>query len=214
MSNILEHLITKNILPQDAPSNILTIDGNQLTFHAPIQHLLDDIQKEFPNYTIKQDITSHHTQIPKHPMIKNIIAIASGKGGVGKSTATYFLAHALSHMGAKVGVLDADIYGPSQALLFNLNTKPETNEHNNFLPFKRHGIEVMSIGVLANSDKALMWRGPMISQALLQLYQKWLQYQLFLSSRNLKSTYTALHVLPEQFQYQHPCFPKVPCFSF
>ena len=58
MSNILEHLITKNILPQDAPANILTIDGNQLTFHAPIQHLLDDIQKEFLGYTIKQDITS------------------------------------------------------------------------------------------------------------------------------------------------------------
>ena len=172
MSNILQHLISKHILPQDTLTTALSEAADHLTFHIPIQHVLQDIQKEYPHLDIQQSITSHHTQMPKHPSIKNIIAIASGKGGVGKSTATYFLAHALTHMGAKVGVLDADIYGPSQALMFDITSKPETNDQKNFLPFERQGIEIMSIGVLANSDKALMWRGPMISQALLQLYQK------------------------------------------
>ena len=75
-------------------------------------------------------------------------------------------------MGCSVGVLDADIYGPSQSLMFNLETKPIINDNNQFSPFDRNGMSVMSIGVLSSTQKAIMWRGPMISQALLQLYSQ------------------------------------------
>lgn len=145
--------------------------GAQITAKFPIQHHIKTLQSLLPKKII-QDIPAFITEQKPHPKVKNILAIASGKGGVGKSTVTYYLAQALQHMGAKVGVLDADIYGPSQGLLFNLDSKPSLNEQNDFIPFKRHGIEVMSIGVLSSSEKALMWRGPMISQALVQLYQK------------------------------------------
>ena len=102
--------------------------------------------------------------------VKNIIAVASGKGGVGKSTTTTNLAIALSKMGARVGVLDADIYGPSQPTMLGVaDLKPEQRE-GKFIPVvSEGGIQTMSIGFMIDTDQAVVWRGPMVSQALQQL---------------------------------------------
>ena len=103
------------------------------------------------------------------PNIKNIIAVASGKGGVGKSTVTANLALALRAEGASVGVLDADIYGPSQPRMLGLSGKPDTKDGKRIVPKLNHGIQVMSIGFLIDEDTPMIWRGPMVTQALQQL---------------------------------------------
>lgn len=103
--------------------------------------------------------------------ITNIIAIASGKGGVGKSTTAANLALALSQQGAKVGILDADIYGPSLGLLFGIKdgTKPDVKDEKYFVPIKAHNIAVMTMAFLTDEQTPMAWRGPMASGALLQL---------------------------------------------
>lgn len=103
--------------------------------------------------------------------IKYIIAIASGKGGVGKSTTATNLALALKQSGASVGILDADIYGPSMGLLFGIvdGTKPEIKDNKYFIPIKKHDIAVMTIAFLATEKTPMAWRGPMACSALLQL---------------------------------------------
>ena len=103
------------------------------------------------------------------PNVKNIIAIASGKGGVGKSTITANLALALQHRGARVGVLDADIYGPSVPLMLNIEGKPESLDGKSIQPLDNYGLQVMSIGFLIAADKPAIWRGPMVSKALQQM---------------------------------------------
>jgi ATP-binding protein involved in chromosome partitioning len=103
------------------------------------------------------------------PGVKNIIAVASGKGGVGKSTTAVNLALALSAEGAKVGVLDADIYGPSQPMMLGITGTPQTEDGKTLAPMKGHGIEAMSIGFLIDVDTPMVWRGPMVTQALEQL---------------------------------------------
>jgi ATP-binding protein involved in chromosome partitioning len=109
------------------------------------------------------------------PGVKHIIAIASGKGGVGKSTVSANLAVALSQLGAKVGLLDADIYGPSTPLMFNLvNRKPTVSNdsgRNLIEPIISHGVGILSIGFFAEASQAVPWRGPMASKALTQLFQ-------------------------------------------
>jgi ATP-binding protein involved in chromosome partitioning len=104
----------------------------------------------------------------KLPNIKNIIAIASGKGGVGKSTTAVNLALALAKEGFQTGLLDADIYGPSQPTMLGITGKPEINEKG-MLPQQNHGIQSMSIGYLIDTTTPMIWRGPMVSTALLQL---------------------------------------------
>ena len=105
--------------------------------------------------------------------VKNIIAVASGKGGVGKSTVSANLAIALSKLGARVGLLDADIYGPSVPLMFDLmQAKPEVNEHEGIttiIPIEKYGIKLISIGFFVDPSKALVWRGPMASNYLTQM---------------------------------------------
>ncbi|WP_258870794.1 MULTISPECIES: iron-sulfur cluster carrier protein ApbC [unclassified Wenzhouxiangella] len=117
-------------------------------------------------------------QIPQHAVqggldpvegVRNVIAVASGKGGVGKSTVSANLALALAAEGARVGVLDADIYGPSQPRMLGLKGGPETTENRRILPMQAHGLQVMSIGVLVDADQAMIWRGPMATQALQQM---------------------------------------------
>lgn len=120
------------------------------------------------NTTIK----SHTVQngLKTLPGIKNIIAVASGKGGVGKSTVTANLALALHAQGARVGVLDADIYGPSQPLMLGLGSKhPEAIGEKQMAPLMAHGIQTMSVGYLVEQDTAMIWRGPMVSGALQQM---------------------------------------------
>jgi ATP-binding protein involved in chromosome partitioning len=101
---------------------------------------------------------------------KNIIAIASGKGGVGKSTFTVNTAVALKKLGHNVGILDADIYGPSIPRMMNISEKPTANENKKLIPIERYGIKCMSIGFLIGEDTPTIWRGPMIMKALEQMY--------------------------------------------
>jgi len=101
--------------------------------------------------------------------IKNIIAIASGKGGVGKSTTAVNLALALAAEGASVGILDADIYGPSQPMMLGISGRPESKDGKSLEPMEGHGIQAISIGFLIDSDTPMVWRGPMVTQALEQL---------------------------------------------
>ena len=103
------------------------------------------------------------------PGVKNIIAVASGKGGVGKSTTAVNLALALAAEGAQVGVLDADIYGPSQPMMLGASGKPETKDGKSFEPKEAHGLQANSIGFLIDTDTPMVWRGPMATGALEQL---------------------------------------------
>lgn len=107
---------------------------------------------------------------PSHPNIKHIIAVASGKGGVGKSTVAANLALSLVKQGAKVGILDADIYGPSQPVMLGANAPPEVSENQRIKPLLLHGLQTMSIGYLVDQNAAMIWRGPMVSTALQQLF--------------------------------------------
>lgn len=106
------------------------------------------------------------------PGIKNIIAVASGKGGVGKSTVTTNLALALSAEGASVGILDADIHGPSQPMMLGLEGKPESVDGQTFEPLEKYGVQLMSIGLIVDPDEPVIWRAPVVTQALLQLLEK------------------------------------------
>jgi ATP-binding protein involved in chromosome partitioning len=106
------------------------------------------------------------------PNVKNIVAVASGKGGVGKSTTTVNLALALAAEGAKVGILDADIYGPSQPMMMGIEGRPDSTDGQTMEPLENHGLQVMSIGFLVDKDEAMIWRGPMATQALDQLLRQ------------------------------------------
>jgi len=106
------------------------------------------------------------------PGVKNIVAVASGKGGVGKSTTAANLALALAAEGARVGLLDADIYGPSQPMMMGLQGRPESQDGKTMEPLMGHGVQVMSIGFLVAQDEAMIWRGPMATQALEQLLRQ------------------------------------------
>jgi ATP-binding protein involved in chromosome partitioning len=114
---------------------------------------------------------SANANLPNLAGVKKIVAVSSGKGGVGKSTVTANLAAALSASGKRVGVLDADIYGPSQAMMFGVpaGTRPQTAEDKYFIPVVAHGIQTMSISYLIDENTPMVWRGPMVSSALQQL---------------------------------------------
>lgn len=120
---------------------------------------------------IEQNILSHSVQQGVKPIegVKNIIAVASGKGGVGKSTVSSNLALALSKAGANVAVLDADIYGPSQPRMLGASDNPETLPNKMLLPVQSYGLKIMSIGFLVDDDTPMIWRGPMVTQALEQM---------------------------------------------
>ena len=106
------------------------------------------------------------------PKVKNIVAVASGKGGVGKSTTAVNLALALAAEGASVGILDADIYGPSQPMMMGIEGRPESADGQTMEPMSNYGVQVMSIGFLVDADNPMIWRGPMVTQALEQLLRQ------------------------------------------
>jgi len=126
------------------------------------------------NVTFGFKVVAHAVQrgVALLPKVRNIIAVASGKGGVGKSTTTANLALALAAEGARVGILDADIYGPSQPTMMGISGRPESEDGQTMLPMENHGVQVMSIGFIVEPNQALIWRGPMATQALDQLLRQ------------------------------------------
>jgi ATP-binding protein involved in chromosome partitioning len=134
-----------------------------------LQPLLGQAQLQL---TLRSQITAHAVQRTLKPLanVKNIVAVASGKGGVGKSTTAANLALAWAAQGAKVGLLDADIYGPSKPLMMGLSgAKPVSADGKHLTPLRAHGVEVMSIGFMIDQEQPMAWRGPMVTQALTQL---------------------------------------------
>ncbi|MGH8675172.1 MAG: iron-sulfur cluster carrier protein ApbC [Burkholderiales bacterium] len=120
---------------------------------------------------VRSAVVAHAVQrgVKLIPGIKNIIAVASGKGGVGKSTTAVNLALAMAAEGASVGILDADIYGPSQPMMLGISGRPESKDGKHLEPMEGHGLQAISIGFLIDSDTPMVWRGPMVTQALEQL---------------------------------------------
>lgn len=123
---------------------------------------------------VRSDIVAHAVQrgVKLLPNVKNIIAVASGKGGVGKSTTAVNLALALAAEGARVGVLDADIYGPSLPMMLGITGRPESVAENTIEPMEGHGLQASSIGFLIEPDSPMVWRGPMVTSALEQLLRQ------------------------------------------
>ena len=124
--------------------------------------------------TITCRVSAHAAQrgVALLPGVKNIVAVASGKGGVGKSTTAVNLALALAAEGASVGLLDADIYGPSIPMMMGIEGRPESDDGKTMDPLENYGVQVMSIGFLVAQDEAMIWRGPMATQALEQLLRQ------------------------------------------
>ncbi len=123
------------------------------------------------NTTPRPRIHSHAVQptLKPLPRVRNIIAVGSGKGGVGKSTTAVNLALALAADGARVGLLDADVYGPSVPTMLGLSGRPDSPDGKSIEPMRAHGIEAMSIGLLVDPETPMIWRGPMATSALTQL---------------------------------------------
>ena len=128
------------------------------------------------NVKMTSDVSSRKGSGPMLPNVKNIIGVASGKGGVGKSTVASNLALALVKLGASVGLVDADIYGPSQTIMFDvMDAKPMNKEIdgvNKMIPIESFGVKLLSIGFFVDTSQALVWRGPMASKAVVQLFQE------------------------------------------
>ena len=134
--------------------------------------LQDALKKEKVNLTLELISNifaySYDHAIKAIPNVSNIIAISSGKGGVGKSTISVNLALSLQQQGARVGILDADIYGPSVPSALNVSEKPQMHEKM-MLPLENYGLQIMSIGLMIDQDTPMIWRGPMVTQALEQM---------------------------------------------
>lgn len=172
-----------------AVKNLRVDDGEislDITLGYPAKSQFEAIRKSIINVlcglpgvknvsvSVSSQIISHAVQrgVKLLPGVKNIIAIASGKGGVGKSTTAANLALALAAEGARVGILDADIYGPSQPMMLGITGRPESVEENTIEPMEGHGLQVSSIGFLIEDDAPMVWRGPMVTSALEQLLRQ------------------------------------------
>lgn len=175
----------KDFVSGRALRNVKAADGNVSldielgypgrTQHEPIRRQVVQALKSAGAANVSVNVTSkvvaHAVQrgVKLIPGIKNIIAVASGKGGVGKSTTAVNLALALAAEGAAVGVLDADIYGPSQPMMLGISGRPESKDGKHLEPMEGHGLQAISIGFLIDVDTPMVWRGPMVTQALEQL---------------------------------------------
>lgn len=175
--NQVKPFLKKNITVDEAEDQLnitikvgFTFKNLEQNYKNKITECLGNIEKKI-NISLELDVVSHKTQGATESIknVKNIIAVASGKGGVGKSTVACNLAIALHQLGARVGILDADIYGPSQPLMFGANKKPESRDGKSMEPIVSHGIQTMSIGYLVDPDTPIVWRGPMVTNTLQQL---------------------------------------------
>lgn len=179
----------KDFITSKSAKNI-QITGNHVSVDIvlgyPAKSVMNDVKNlvenhlksidgvENVNVNIGSRIVAHKAQqgVTLMPNVKNIIAVASGKGGVGKSTTSVNLALALAAEGATVGLLDADIYGPSQPQMLGISGRPESSDGKSMDPMLAHGIQAMSIGFLVDVDTPMVWRGPMVTGALEQLLRE------------------------------------------
>jgi ATP-binding protein involved in chromosome partitioning len=186
LSKVIDPNTNKDLVTGRCIKNI-KLDGNDVAFDVelgyPAKSQIDAIRRSAISATrqlpgignvsvnVYSKITSHTAQrgVKLMANVKNIIAVASGKGGVGKSTTAVNLALALAAEGAQVGILDADIYGPSQPMMMGISGRPETTDGKTMEPMENHGLQVSSIGFMIDPDEPMVWRGPIVTQALQQL---------------------------------------------
>lgn len=189
LSSVLDPHTGKDFVSTRALRNV-QISGGDVAFDVelgyPAKSLVPELRRSLVaaakgvagvsnvSVNITTKVIAHAVQrgVQLLPQVKNIIAVASGKGGVGKSTTAANLALALAAEGASVGVLDADIYGPSQPMMLGINRRPESDDGKTMEPLENYGVQVMSIGFLVDQDEAMIWRGPMATQALEQLLRQ------------------------------------------
>ncbi|MEP1330346.1 iron-sulfur cluster carrier protein ApbC [Pseudophaeobacter sp.] len=165
---------------------VLEIDPAKSEIYGSVRDQAEAVVKNLPGVEkVSAMLTGHSTQAPppdlkpakaaapqgpqKIPGVDRIIAVASGKGGVGKSTVSANLACALAAQGRRVGLLDADVYGPSQPRMLGVSGRPASPDGKTILPLRNHGVTMMSIGLMTNDDQAVVWRGPMLMGALQQM---------------------------------------------
>ena len=196
IQNALKTLIDpntgKDFISSKSAKNIVIIGNNislDIVLGYPAKSVMNNVKVLIENHLKKLDgvenvavnigsrIVAHKAQqgVNLLPNVKNVIAVASGKGGVGKSTTSVNLALALAAEGATVGLLDADIYGPSQPQMLGISGRPESMDGKSMEPMMAHGLQAMSIGFLVDTDTPMVWRGPMVTGALEQLLRdtKW-----------------------------------------
>ena len=186
IKNYVDPYLDKDLVSAKAVKNIAIDGGNvniDLEMGFPVKGYEDSIRDnivqqvstisgvENVTVNIAKNVVSHAVQQGVKPIkgIKNVIAVASGKGGVGKSTTAVNLALAIAAEGGKVGVMDADIYGPSQPRMLGIDGKPESKDGTTMEPMENYGVQAMSIGFLIDEETPMIWRGPMVTQALEQL---------------------------------------------
>ena len=186
LSELIDPVTDRNYVEARCVKN-LKIDGEHLSLDIvlgyPARGVIETVREQvagrlkllpgvkFASVNVFSKIVPHAVQrgVKLVPGIKNIIAVASGKGGVGKSTTAVNLALALAAEGASVGMLDADIYGPSQPTMLGITGRPSSRDGKTMEPMEGHGIQAMSVGFLIEQDTPMVWRGPMVTQALEQL---------------------------------------------
>jgi ATP-binding protein involved in chromosome partitioning len=186
LSELVDPVTGRNFVESKGVKNV-KVEGERVSLDValgyPARGVLEKVRsqvaerlKRLPGVTqasvnVHSKIVPHSVQrgVKLHAGIKNIIAVASGKGGVGKSTTAVNLALALAAEGATVGMLDADIYGPSQPLMLGITGRPTSRDGKTMEPMEGHGVQAMSVGFLIEADTPMVWRGPMVTQALEQL---------------------------------------------